>query len=109
MDLNTYQKKARKTASYPHIGKNLSYLTMGLCGESGEVAEKIKKVFRDHGGKVSTKMRKDVSKELGDTLWYLANLCSELKLDFDDIAKENLEKIRSRVKRNKVNGSGDNR
>ena len=109
MNLNTYQKKARETASYPHVGKNLSYLTMGLCGESGEVTEKIKKVFRDHGGKVSVKMRNDVSKELGDTLWYLANLCSELKLDLDDIAKVNLEKIKSRVKRNRVNGSGDDR
>ncbi len=109
MHLNKYQKLARKTASYPNVGKNLTYPTMGLCGESGEVAEKVKKIFRDCEGKVSPDTRDAIGKEMGDVLWYLANLCSELNFEMDEVAKINLEKIKSRVKRNKVKGNGDNR
>ena len=109
MRLNRYQKLARSSASYPNVGKNLSYPTMGLCGESGEVAEKVKKIFRDCKGKVIPEAREAIGKELGDVLWYLSNLCSELNFELDEVAKINLEKITSRIKRNKVNGTGDNR
>ncbi len=109
MDLNKYQKLARKTANYPNAGKNLTYPTIGLCGECGEVADKVKKIFRDCDNKVSSKNREAIGKELGDVLWYLSNISSELNFSLNDIAKINLEKIKSRIRRDKVNGSGDNR
>ena len=109
MELNKYQKLARKTACYPYLGKNLTYLTLGLCGESGEIAEKVKKIFRDSNGKINDEIRKAIELEIGDVLWYLSNMCSELKLDLDDVAKINLKKIKSRVKRNNIKGNGDNR
>lgn len=109
MDFNFYQKKSRKTAIYPKRGKNFVYPTLGLAGESGEVAEKIKKILRDHGGKINKEHKQEISKELGDVLWYVAQIASELKLDLSQVAENNLEKLFSRYKRNKIKGSGDNR
>ena len=109
MDFNEYQKESRKTAVYPNIGKNYIYPTLGLAGESGEVAEKIKKVSRDKKGKIDGETREAIKKELGDVLWYLAQIATELKLSLEDIAKTNLEKLYSRLKRNKIKGEGDNR
>jgi NTP pyrophosphatase (non-canonical NTP hydrolase) len=109
MDFNFYQKKSRKTAIYPKIGKNFVYPTLGLAGESGEVAEKIKKILRDHGGKMNKEHKQEISKELGDVLWYVAQIASELKLDLSKVAENNLEKLFSRYERNKIKGSGDNR
>ncbi len=100
---------ARKTAVYPNIGRNISYPALGLCGEAGEVADKIKKIFRDKNGKVGVKTRRELVKEMGDVLWYLSTLSSELKVDLNDVAKKNLEKLNTRKKQNKLKGSGDNR
>jgi len=80
-----------------------------LAGESGEVADKIKKVIRDKGGKLDKETIFEIEKELGDVLWYLSQLATELKLDFEKVAKTNLEKLFSRKKRGKIQGSGDNR
>jgi len=102
-DFDTYQKEARKTAIYPNIGSNLWYPTLGLTGEAGEVAEMVKKYYRD-----GTKMY-GLSKELGDVLWYIANLAEELGLSLSSIAQENLSKLQDRKNRNKLHGSGDNR
>jgi len=109
MNFKEYQKKSKKTAIYPNIGNNFIYPTLGLVGEAGEVAEKIKKVLRDNKGQLSQEKRKELNKELGDVLWYLAQLCSELDLSFDKVAQTNLNKLLSRKKRNKLHGSGDNR
>ena len=109
MDLSEYQARSRATAVYPQAGSNLLYPTLGLCGESGEVAEKIKKMVRDEGGVLSDERRQALSKEMGDTLWYLAQLATEAQLDLDEIAEDNLEKLLSRQQRNRLNGSGDNR
>jgi len=109
MDLDKYQKDSRKTALYPDRGKNFIYPTLGLVGEAGEVAEKIKKVIRDSGGKISKEARLEIKKELGDVLWYVSNLSAELKLNLSDVAKLNLEKLKSRKTRDKLHGSGDNR
>ncbi|MFA5392491.1 MAG: nucleoside triphosphate pyrophosphohydrolase family protein [Candidatus Paceibacterota bacterium] len=109
MDFNEYQKESRKTAIYPKKGKNFVYPVLGLVGESGEVAEKIKKVLRDNNGIISEKQKKEIKKELGNVLWYIAQVATELGLSFDGIASFNIKKLKSRQKRNKVHGSGDNR
>jgi len=98
-----YQKKAVSFAIYPATHKVL-YPTLGLCGETGEVAEKVKKQVRD-----GVFNRHEVAKELGDVLWYLANLASDIGYNLDEIADINIAKLSSRKDRNKIQGSGDNR
>ena len=109
MDFKEYQEKSRKTALYPNIGNNFVYPTLGLAGEAGEVAEKIKKVIRDKEGIIDDATREEIKKELGDVLWYLSQIASELNLSFDEVAEFNIEKLASRMKRGKLHGSGDNR
>ena len=109
MTLEEYQKKSRKTARYPDAGSNFVYPTLGLAGEAGEVAEKIKKVIRDDGGEVLPEKKKEIEKELGDVLWYVAQIATELGFSLDEIAEKNIEKLYSRMERGKIGGSGDNR
>ena len=109
MDFKTYQKKARETAQYPNLGQNNIYPTLGLIGEAGEVAEKVKKVMRDKNGIFDDESKNAIKKELGDVLWYLSNLCTEFNFSLEDVAIENLEKLKSRAARGKISGSGDNR
>jgi len=112
MNFNEYQKTAQTTAIYPEGINGLSYLVLGLCGETGEVAEKLKKVIRD--GRYSDikeiKFKKEeIKKELGDVLWYLASLSHELGIPLNEVAEKNIEKLKSRKQRGKIGGSGDNR
>jgi len=107
MDLNDYQYKARKTALYPNAGDNLIYPTLGLAGEAGEVADKVKKVLRDHNGVFDDSTKIAIMLELGDVLWYIAQLSSELGFDLDQVANENLKKLSSRFNRGKISGEGD--
>ena len=109
MDFDNYQIEARKTAIYPNKDKNFIYPTLGLVGESGEVAEKIKKVLRDNNGNFDYESKTAIKKELGDVLWYLANLCNELDFTLNEVAEENLEKLNNRLSRGKIFGSGDDR
>jgi len=109
MTFEEYQKQSRTTAIYPDQGNNFIYPTLGLCGESGEVAEKIKKIIRDNGGVVTDEKKQEIKKELGDIMWYLAQLCTEFGLNMDDVAAGNLEKLFSRMERGAIHGSGDNR
>ena len=109
MDFDEYQKVSRKTAIYPNRGKNYVYPTLGLVGEAGEVAEKVKKLIRDKKGKISDEFRKEIEKEMGDVFWYLAQLATEFNLSLDSIARKNIKKLLSRKKRGKLHGSGDNR
>jgi len=109
MDLKDYQKKARKTAIYPNIGHNFIYPTLGLAGEAGEVAEKIKKCIRDNGGILDEDRKKELIKELGDVLWYISNIASEINVSLDKIADQNIKKLHSRQSRRVLHGSGDNR
>jgi NTP pyrophosphatase (non-canonical NTP hydrolase) len=109
MLLSDYQERSRATAVYPQAGDNLLYPTLGLCGEAGEVAEKIKKMIRDDGGVLSDERRDALAKELGDVLWYLAQLATEANLDLDEIAEANIAKLLSRKDRNVLQGSGDDR
>ncbi len=109
MEMNEYQRESRKTAKYPEVGSNFIYPTLGLAGEAGEVAEKIKKVLRDKGGVMDDATRDAVKKELGDVLWYVAQLATELGLSLDDVATANIEKLFSRMDRGKLGGEGDER
>lgn len=109
MNFNEYQEKARQTAIYPDKDNNFIYPTLGLVGEAGEVAEKIKKVIRDDLGIISEEKKVEIIKELGDVLWYVANLAKELNVDLESVALANLEKLQSRQKRDELHGSGDNR
>jgi NTP pyrophosphatase (non-canonical NTP hydrolase) len=108
MELSDYQRESRRTAEYPRDAW-LAYPALGLAGEAGEVAEHAKKAIRDDAGKVSDERRAAMSKELGDVLWYVAQLASELDLSLDDIASQNLEKLFSRQQRGVLSGSGDDR
>ena len=103
MRFNEYQEEASKTAIYPEQYK-VVYPALGLAGEAGEVAEKVKKHIRDGVLNVD-----DLKKELGDVLWYLAAIASDLGLNLDDVADSNLKKLRSRKERGVISGSGDNR
>jgi len=109
MDFKTYQTLSRETALYPNKDHNFIYPTLGLAGESGEVAEKIKKVIRDENGIVSEQKKIEIEKELGDVLWYVAQIATELGLSLEEVAKKNIEKLFSRKERNVLMGSGDNR
>ena len=109
MDFTDYQTKSRITAKYPSIGHPIIYPTLGLTNEAGEVAGKIKKIFRDKGGVISEADRTALKGELGDVLWYLTQVCTELDRSLDDVASYNLEKLFSRLERGKIGGDGDNR
>jgi NTP pyrophosphatase (non-canonical NTP hydrolase) len=109
MTFQEYQTFSRKTAIYPDKDNNFIYPTLGLAGEAGEVAEKIKKVIRDGNGIVSDEKKEEITKELGDVMWYVANLSTELKISLEDVASKNIEKLQSRQQRNELHGSGDNR
>jgi NTP pyrophosphatase (non-canonical NTP hydrolase) len=107
MDFQAYQLQSRETARYPNAGNNPIYPTLGLCGESGVVADKVKMVIRDQGGAFSADVIEGLKLELGDVLWYVAQLASELGLDLDHVAQANLDKLASRAARNVLSGSGD--
>lgn len=108
VNLSDYQRASRQTAEYPREAW-LAYPALGLAGEAGEVAEHAKKAIRDEGGTVSNERRAAMSKELGDVLWYVAQLATELDLDLDRIAQQNLDKLLSRQRRGVLSGSGDER
>src|SRR5258706_9370786 len=109
MNFNDYQTKSRLTAKYPAIGHAVIYPTLGLVNEAGEVAGKIKKVFRDKDGEISEETRSALKAELGDVLWYMAQVATELGLTFDEIAEYNIAKLMDRLERGKIKGDGDNR
>ncbi len=109
MDFREYQTKSRKTARYPAIGHPVIYPVLGLVNEAGEVAGKVKKIFRDRAGVMDEDSRQALAGELGDVLWYLAQVCTELDLSLDEVAEHNLAKLYDRLARGKIGGDGDNR
>jgi NTP pyrophosphatase (non-canonical NTP hydrolase) len=108
MELSEYQRLSRRTAEYPREAW-LAYPALGLAGEAGEVAEHAKKAIRDDGGSITEERRAAIAKELGDVLWYVAQIASELGLELDGIAQSNLDKLLSRQRRGVLSGSGDER
>jgi NTP pyrophosphatase (non-canonical NTP hydrolase) len=109
MLLSDYQRLSRRTATYPGAGDNIVYPTLGLSGEAGEVAEKVKKLLRDDGGVLSEERRAALAAELGDVLWYVAQVATEAGLEIEEIAQANLDKLLSRQERGVLSGSGDTR
>lgn len=103
-----YQELAHKTADFPsHL--NSLYPTLGLVGEAGEVANKVKKIYRDKGGRIDPDTLTELEQELGDVLWYLAELATQLGLSLEEIAAKNIVKLNDRQKRGVIRGDGDNR
>jgi len=111
MDMDTYQDLARSTAIYPKSGElqGLLYTCLGLSGEAGEVADKAKKILRDHGGVIPDDKKEEITDELGDVMWYIANTAHELGFSLNDIVARNLIKLNSRIERGAISGSGDRR
>ena len=106
-DLDMYQKVALTTAIYPRE-QAIIYPTLGLTGEAGEVANKVKKLIRD-GYENNKDYREALSKEIGDCLWYISILADDIGFKLSDIANDNLNKLLDRANRGKLSGSGDNR
>lgn len=88
---------------------SMFYVTLGLAGEAGEVAGKVKKILRDNSGEISDEVRRKLAKELGDILWYVAELCTFLDLDMGDVATGNITKLKNRQERGTLQGDGDER
>ncbi|HUY85202.1 MAG TPA: nucleoside triphosphate pyrophosphohydrolase family protein [Candidatus Dormibacteraeota bacterium] len=110
MNFNDYQKRALTTViSEGNEFNDLLHWVLGINGESGEIAEKVKKIIRDKGGKVSAEDKKELGREIGDVLWYLAVFAHHLGIKFDDVAADNLSKLADRQKRGRLQGSGDHR
>lgn len=108
MTLNDYQQKAIATAQYGE-GNKIVYPALGLAGEAGETADKVKKVLRDCGGEFTAEKKEDIAKEIGDVLWYCAALARDLGYELDQLAQMNVDKLKSRQERGVICGSGDNR
>ena len=107
--LEAYQEISGMTAIYPNKGSNMSYPTLGLCGEAGEIANKVKKIYRDHDGVLTDEYRQTLSDELGDCLWYVAAIASELGVSLGKVALDNVAKLKDRQERNAISGDGDKR
>ena len=97
------------TTTYPGAGDNIVYPTLGLAGEAGEVAEKVKKMLRDDGGVMTGERLQALAGELGDVLWYVAQVATEAGLELEEVAQANLDKLLSRQQRGVLSGSGDSR
>lgn len=111
MDLNRYQNHAKRFAVYePKQGvTSLMYCGLGLAGEAGELANKIKKIYRDDNGIVTEEVKQQLIAEMGDTLWYLQQICTELEISFSIVALANISKLNKRRNANVLHGSGDDR
>lgn len=109
MNFEEYQKLAKRTAVCPLVGHSVVYPALGLAGEAGEAMNKIKKIFRDDNGVLTDSRKKEISRELGDMLWYMAQVCTELDISLDKVAVANIEMLKSRQERNVLKGDGDNR
>ena len=117
MNFTEYQESTARTAMYsgsqskrdlnPIAG--LIYTTLGLAGEAGEIANKVKKVIRDDNCILSEQVRQKIADEIGDVAWYMSQLSTELNKALDDIAAANIAKLTSRLERGTIAGSGDNR
>lgn len=109
MEMNEYQKKSVEFAIYPH-SHSILYPALGLAGEAGEVANKVKKFIRDGYDQENFEQKKiELASEIGDVLWYCSALARDLGFDLSTIAQENYTKLSDRASRGKIGGDGDNR
>ena len=107
-DLDMYQQVAKQTAIYPRE-QAIIYPTLGLTGEAGEVANKVKKIIRDDDNKINKGLVQEISAEIGDCLWYISVLADDIGIKLSDIANANLIKLANRKKKGTIHGSGDTR
>lgn len=108
MNFSEYQAQSRATAIYPRASA-IEYVALGLASEAGEVCGKVKKILRDQQGNITAENVKAIKAEAADTLWYLAQLATELGFDLGEAAAENLAKLQDRQQRGVLGGSGDKR
>ena len=104
-----YQRRSRRTWSRIVVDHAIVYPTLGLTNEAGEVAGKVKKIFRDKGGVISEADRAALKSELGDVLWYLSQICTDLDLSLQEVAEDNLSKLARRQEAGTLHGDGDDR
>jgi NTP pyrophosphatase (non-canonical NTP hydrolase) len=113
MTFDDYSAMVRETRDYPELGENLIYPALGLAGEAGEVAEKVKKLWRNlgqrSGKQISADDRASLVKELGDVLWYVAAMSEELNVKLEHVAEENSRKLLDRKQRGVIKSAGDSR
>ena len=109
MDCDDYQRAALRTARDKDAPDEFMHLVLGLVGEAGEIAEKVKKLVRDQHSDLDRLDRDDMAAELGDVLWYAAVLADFLGLSLGDIAQRNIDKLADRQRRSVLGGAGDNR
>jgi NTP pyrophosphatase (non-canonical NTP hydrolase) len=107
--LNDYQRAALRTAAPKSKHNELFHLLLGLVGETGEIAEKAKKIVRDRDSDFSQWDAEDLKKELGDSLWYIAVIADYFGIPLDDVAQLNIAKLADRQRRGVIGGSGDGR
>ena len=106
LDFNKYQIETRKTKIYRD---DIIYPSLGLSGEVGELMNQIKKIYRDDNGKISIVRKQNLTKEIGDVMWYIARVADDLNIDLTEVVELNLEKLNSRKDRGQLGGSGDDR
>lgn len=112
MDFDEYQEAILEFDFYqPGALTEVGFIekVLGLVGEAGETADKVKKVLRDKDGALGDEDRGEIVKELGDVIWYVASIARYLDTPFSEVAKRNVAKLTDRKKRNKLHGAGDNR
>ena len=113
MNFDEYQEKAKKYDLFQATSdlRSVGFIekVLGLAGEAGETADKIKKILRDKDGIVTDEDKTEITKELGDVLWYLSNIARYFNVQLSDVAQKNLDKLENRQQRNKLHGTGDNR
>lgn len=108
-DFDEYQELSKKTALMPQAAHPIYYPAMGLAGEAGEVLNHVKKIMRDDANVLTDERRTALKKELGDVLWYLAQVASAANFKLSDLASSNLTKLFDRMERGVIRGQGDNR
>ena len=108
MTIKEYSERAIATATYG-LGDSIIYPTLGLNGEAGEVAEKVKKVLRDKYGVFDEEIKYDMAREIGDIIWYCNALARDIGYSLEEIMDMNIVKLESRKLRGVISGSGDNR
>ena len=117
MDFDVYQQKSRTTAVYPtyyikteageFVPVPYTYPSLGMGGESGEVLEKVKKIARDNDGQLDESRKEMLIYELGDVLWYMASICTELGIPMSEVAEKNIKKLQARLNTGTLHGEGD--
>ena len=108
LTFDDYQRQAKKTAIYPKSA-GVMYPALGLTGEAGEVANKVKKIVRDGVDKMPSDWREQIAGELGDVLWYCAAIATDLNMSLGQVAMSNKNKLSSRKQRGMIGGFGDKR